>query len=317
MASGIDDIGTEPDAVAYLYGLEPQRFVASRDQLVKTLRAAGNRELANRIKALRKPSVIAGELNRVLRASPEDLDRLLAAVDALRTGHRSVLEGEPTDLAALQTAHRLVAAQMAERADRHRERIRMLLEAASLDTGCHDALREASFVAEPTPTVGFELLATATGSTSEPATVFPLTEARDRKRSTDGKGPTGKRSPARKPGAGRGARAARPGGPTGDGEGAATDDRAAALLSGAAAEHDKAEAALTLAYRRVEAAVKRNAKATARVDELERRLREAKSNLEETGESLLAAKSAAERAEERLSATADALREARRRGEEQ
>jgi hypothetical protein len=52
--------GEDPnDAVAALYRLPLDQFVAARDQLVRQLRAAGQREAARQVAALRRPPVSA------------------------------------------------------------------------------------------------------------------------------------------------------------------------------------------------------------------------------------------------------------------
>src|SRR5215218_3321887 len=57
-----------------LYREHPEEFVSGRDRLVKDLRAAGDREEADRIKKLRRPSVAAWLINRTALSSPEPLE---------------------------------------------------------------------------------------------------------------------------------------------------------------------------------------------------------------------------------------------------
>ncbi len=157
-ASQVDDLASAADR---LYELDADAFVAARDQLVKALRAGSRRELAAEVKALRRPTVIAAELNRVLRASPADREALMAAAGALAEGQHRLLAGEVVDLAALQAAHRAAVATLADRAERHQGEIHAALEAASVDESLHPQLRRATFAQEPTPTRGFDLLAAA------------------------------------------------------------------------------------------------------------------------------------------------------------
>ncbi|MFL6185898.1 MAG: hypothetical protein ACJ745_13955, partial [Actinomycetes bacterium] len=58
------------DGVAGLYRLPPGEFVAARDQLARQLRAAGGREAARRVAALRRPSISAWAANQLARAAP-------------------------------------------------------------------------------------------------------------------------------------------------------------------------------------------------------------------------------------------------------
>jgi hypothetical protein len=70
------------DSVAdELYGLPPEEFTAARDAAAKD---AGDPALTKAIKALRKPTVSAHEVNQILRAHPDDIDGLLDIGDELR-----------------------------------------------------------------------------------------------------------------------------------------------------------------------------------------------------------------------------------------
>jgi hypothetical protein len=74
-----------------LYGLPPDEFTAARDALVKQLRADKERELANQVKALRKPTVAAWALNQLVRNRRKDVERLLAAGDELRAAQEELV----------------------------------------------------------------------------------------------------------------------------------------------------------------------------------------------------------------------------------
>lgn len=67
-----------------LYAGPPAEFVARRDELVKQARAAGDRALAARIRALRRPSVGAWYLNTAARAGLTSLRELLHLGEQLR-----------------------------------------------------------------------------------------------------------------------------------------------------------------------------------------------------------------------------------------
>jgi hypothetical protein len=57
-----------------LYRERPSAFVAGRDRLSKDLRDAGDRDEANRIKALRRPSLAAWLINSAALSDPEVLE---------------------------------------------------------------------------------------------------------------------------------------------------------------------------------------------------------------------------------------------------
>ena len=67
-----------------LFAGDPSGFVAARDALAKSLRAAGDREGAATVKALRRPSVAAWYVNVAARASLVSLREWLALGASLR-----------------------------------------------------------------------------------------------------------------------------------------------------------------------------------------------------------------------------------------
>lgn len=67
-----------------LFAGDPSGFVAARDALAKSLRAAGDREGAAAVKALRRPSVAAWYVNIAARASLVSLREWLALGASLR-----------------------------------------------------------------------------------------------------------------------------------------------------------------------------------------------------------------------------------------
>ena len=76
-----------------LYGLPPGEFTEARDALVKRLRADKERELANEVKALRKPTLAAWALNQLVRNRRKDVEKLLAAGEELREAQEQLVAG--------------------------------------------------------------------------------------------------------------------------------------------------------------------------------------------------------------------------------
>ena len=76
-----------------LYRERPGAFVAGRDRLAKDVRDAGDREEANRIKALRRPSVAAWLINAAALSSPELLEAFAEASHRLGEVQGRALEG--------------------------------------------------------------------------------------------------------------------------------------------------------------------------------------------------------------------------------
>jgi hypothetical protein len=67
-----------------LYALPPERFVAARDEAVARARADGDRALAARIRALRRPTVAAWLVNLLALHRPEQVGELLELGTQLR-----------------------------------------------------------------------------------------------------------------------------------------------------------------------------------------------------------------------------------------
>ncbi|MEU7887585.1 hypothetical protein AB0B54_18955 [Microbispora bryophytorum] len=77
------------EAADRLYGMVPDEFTSARDALAKEAKAAGDAALAKRIKALRKPTVVAWAVNRTARERSEELGRLLDLGRRLRDAWRA------------------------------------------------------------------------------------------------------------------------------------------------------------------------------------------------------------------------------------
>jgi hypothetical protein len=329
MPIGVTEVVSSETAADYLYGLAAGEFVAARDQLVRALRAAGRRELAAEVKALRRPTLLAAELNRALRAGPGELGRLLEAAAALRHGHERLLAGDPVDLAALRSTHRDAAGALAARAERHRDAIGALLERASLDEAQHPELRAAVFEREPSPAIGFDVLgpvpdlAPGTSGTREAPPAGPVPPSRDpagdgvSSGRLPGQGSSGRLAGEGRPGghlAGEGmaggdlAGEGRPGDelpPPGGGSDRGAQDRASRQAASvvrdrAVGTHDEAVHALALARRRLDAAARGEERAATRVAELEQRLVEARRHRDDSGLKLEQARTAIQRAEARV-----------------
>jgi DNA repair exonuclease SbcCD ATPase subunit len=92
------------DGVAGLYRLPPGEFVAARDQLARQLRAAGDREAARRVAALRRPSISAWAANQLARAAPHAMAELLEVGADLAKAQQDALAGQPGAARRLRAA---------------------------------------------------------------------------------------------------------------------------------------------------------------------------------------------------------------------
>lgn len=82
-----------------LYAGEPGEFVAARTAAARAATAAGDRELAGRIRALRKPTRAAFFVNRLARDGAASLTELAALGQRLRAAHTNLAGAELRDLA--------------------------------------------------------------------------------------------------------------------------------------------------------------------------------------------------------------------------
>jgi hypothetical protein len=96
-----------PRKAADLYGLPLDEFTKERDALAKELRQAGDREAADEVKALRKPSVSAWTVNQLARRHPQEMRALIKAGEGLRKAQRTAVGGGgPEALRDATRAHR-------------------------------------------------------------------------------------------------------------------------------------------------------------------------------------------------------------------
>ena len=100
-----------------LYREPPDGFVSGRNALAKELRESGDREAAEEVKALRRPSVAAWLLNRVSLERPKDIARFADATERLQSAQSEALAGGSAN-------------KLREAAADEREQIERLVEAA-------------------------------------------------------------------------------------------------------------------------------------------------------------------------------------------
>ena len=245
-------VTTLDEAIDELYAGPVTGFVAERNRLAAELRAAGDRDTAAAVKALRKPTVAADALNKALRADERALDGLLASLDDLRRAQRGTASGESdrADLVEAQARYREAVAAVAAAASTQELAVAAAIDAAAV-AGRDDELRQAAFVNPPERSGGFGIEAPPD---SPPAP----------RRSPSGRRPAGRGSAGRSPAGRRSA----------DGGGGQRRLRVVPSPDGAAvssADDDRAEAARRAAEEAVRAATAELEAATgARADAAER-----------------------------------------------
>jgi hypothetical protein len=157
-----------------LYGLPPEDFTAARNQAERELRQAGEREEADRVKALRKPTASAGAVNRLVRNHRPQVEAFLDAAARLRDAQ---FAGKG-DLGAAEQAER---AALEGLVDLGGESVRASLQAAAVDDQIARDLLAAQLVREPEP-AGFGTLLVH----AAPAAARPAAKAKSASRRTSG-----------------------------------------------------------------------------------------------------------------------------------
>jgi hypothetical protein len=142
------------DEAEALYGLPLAEFTPARDVRVKAL-LAGDRELSDAVKALRKPSLAAWVLNLLVRREPDQVAQLISLGGSLREAASS-LDG--AQLRELTRQRRQLTAAVTTVARRHAlaeghkvtesvaDEVESTLTAAMLDTGAAAAVRSGLLV---------------------------------------------------------------------------------------------------------------------------------------------------------------------------
>ena len=150
-----------------LYGLDPNDFVAARNDLVKRLKKEGDKTLAAEVATLKRPTPAAWAVNQLARRHRDDLEELVRLGAALRDAQDRALAGDdPGDMRQAGRARRDAVARLAELADRllverggaagaHAGEVTSTLEAASLDAGAGAEVLAGRLSTELEPPSGF------------------------------------------------------------------------------------------------------------------------------------------------------------------
>ncbi len=167
-------VGSAPEnveeAIDALYGLDPAQLVPARNELVRRLRKAGNKDAADRVAQLRRPSPAAWAVNQLARRHRSELDDLVRLGELLRAAQTRTLAG--ADAAALRDAGRArreAVARLTETAMRlltergtgasaHQAEVAATLEAASLDAQAAEEASSGRLTSALEPPSGFEAL---------------------------------------------------------------------------------------------------------------------------------------------------------------
>ena len=147
-----------------LYGLPLDEFTDARNRLAREAGKQGDREAADAIRSLKKPSVAAWALNRLARARGAEVSELVAAGERLRSAQEDLLAGGDRSAfaEASKAEQELVARLTREAVEIAREsgaggggealghRIADTLRAAALDPAVAESLVAGRLVREQT-----------------------------------------------------------------------------------------------------------------------------------------------------------------------
>jgi hypothetical protein len=153
--------------VRELYGGPPEGFIVARDALVKRLRDEDRDSDAMAVKKLRRPTVAAWALDRLVVEASGAIGELLEAGADLARAQRETLSGrDPQALRDAATRRRDLVGRLTQTAagvlrdagrspDPHLEDIRGTLEVASVDDDVAERLRAGTLDRTIQPTGGF------------------------------------------------------------------------------------------------------------------------------------------------------------------
>ena len=161
--------GPAEEELERLYLQPPERFTAERNALAKRLREEGDREAAEEVKKLRKPSLAAWLVNQLGLREPDDMGKLMDAGERMRVAEESMLAGR-ADAEELRAAAAAVRETLEGLAARAREiaandgrklnqatldRVAETLQAASTDPDVAESVRSGQLAKETkTATIG-------------------------------------------------------------------------------------------------------------------------------------------------------------------
>jgi hypothetical protein len=283
-------------AAEELYGLPPGEFTSARDARAKELRKEGDREAADAVKGLRKPTVAAWALNQLARRRAKDLERLLSAGEDLRAAQEELLAGgdrsafqeaastERELVARLSADAATLASEAGQRGGGLQEKVAGTLHAAALDEETAEELRAGRLTREREAIGGFG------GSVAAPPGRAARTARAEEPASREARG--GGAAPP-KPAAKR----ARP---KAAADGAAEDARRRQRLTAARTDERHAQRELDTATRALEHARQRAEAAAAHAAEAAERARTTAERLEEAKRAQAAARKAHTRASRAL-----------------
>ena len=166
-----------------LYALPLAEFIGARNELAKRLRAAGDREAADEVKALTKPSVTAWAVNALFHHQRRRFDELVEAAAGVRAalaGEGDRRQAEAARRKALQELLRRAAKLLGEAGHAatpaNRQRVSHTLEALAARDPAEPGPRAGRLAGDLEPQ-GFDVLAGLAASLAPPSSAATTARA--------------------------------------------------------------------------------------------------------------------------------------------
>lgn len=146
-----DDLDVE-EALDALYATPPEDFTAARNGLAKALKAAGRKEEAAGVTALRKPNRLVWALDQLALDDDPTLAPLLEAVESVRDGGGEDLKAAVADLReAVAVAARSAAGRLDPKRPTDRPELAAALNAVVADAHGAELLASGRLLEVPAP----------------------------------------------------------------------------------------------------------------------------------------------------------------------
>ena len=173
-----------------LYGLPLDDFTGERDAAARDLRKSGDREAAQVVGKLRKPTVAAWAVNQLARRHGDEMGALLEAGEELREAHEQLLAGKRGDaVGQAAAAERAAVGKLVQRARRldlspaTLERVAETLHAVAGSEELREELRRGAVTREhQAASFGGLDLGTAGAAAARPASPRPKAKPRSKAR---------------------------------------------------------------------------------------------------------------------------------------
>jgi hypothetical protein len=182
-----------------LYGLVPGDFTAARSLRVREARKAGDRELADALSELRRPTVGAWLANQLRRQRNDDLEELLRLGEAMRNAQdvedgaelrRLSQQRRRMVTALLSEATALAKAQNQPVSENSRRELETTLEAGVADPDTAETLRSGRLAVGQDYSGFGPVGSSGPAATSQRTTLRPKTEPAGRQKRAPGQAPS-------------------------------------------------------------------------------------------------------------------------------